>query len=103
MPGQVGYMADQQGNPRTSGPARGERRAEKKNDGPGALERVTVNLNARAARALEFVTTLTGDSKTDAISRALQVYAFFEETTSAGGAVYIKESKDAELQRVKIF
>lgn len=38
-----------------------------------ALERVTVNLTSRSARALELVTGLTGDSKTDAINRAIQV------------------------------
>ena len=37
------------------------------------------------------------------INRALQVYAFFEETTADGGALYIQESKDAPQQLVKIF
>lgn len=99
MPGSVGYMTDQQGDPKTIG----RRRPDRKGDGASALERVTVNLTVRASRALERVTELTGDTKTDAINRALQVYAFIEETTAAGGALYIKEGKDEQLQLVKIF
>jgi hypothetical protein len=71
--------------------------------GGGALERVTVNLSARAARALELIIKLTGDSKTDAINRALQVYAYVEETTAGGGSLYIQDGKDTALQRIKIF
>ncbi|MGH3282868.1 MAG: hypothetical protein ACRDNW_27585, partial [Trebonia sp.] len=71
--------------------------------GGGPLERVTVNLAPRASRALELATRLTGDSKTDTINRALQVYAFLEETTANGGALYVQEGKDAPLQLVKIF
>lgn len=107
MRGQPGYMADQGAVRRdeaaeSAGRARSERRGDRKTDAGGA-ERVTVNLSARASRALELVTKLTGDSKTDAISRALQVYAFFEETTANGGALYIQQGKDAPLQLVKIF
>jgi hypothetical protein len=106
MRGQPGYMADQEANQRdqteTSGHARSDRRTDRRSDA-GGIERVTVNLSARAARALELVTKLTGDTKTDAISRALQVYAFFEETTANGGSLYIQEGKDAPLQLVKIF
>jgi len=71
--------------------------------GGGALERVTVNLSARASRALELIIKLTGDSKTDAINRALQVYAYVEETTAGGGSLYIQDGKDTALQRIKIF
>lgn len=70
--------------------------------GGGPLERVTVNLVARASRALQRLIDLTGDSKTDAINRALQVYAFFEEIEANGGDVYVRESKDSDLQRVKM-
>lgn len=106
MRGRPGYMADQEADQRdqteTSGRARSDRRTDRRSDVSG-IERVTVNLSARAARALEMVTNLTGDTKTDAISRALQVYAFFEETAANGGSLYIQEGKDAPLQLVKIF
>jgi hypothetical protein len=71
--------------------------------GGGPLERVTVNLIGRASRALQRVVDLTGDSKTDALNRAIQVYAYLEEIESNGGDIYIRESKDAELQLVKMF
>lgn len=72
-----------------------------RNDGP--LERVTVNLTARASRALELATDLTGDTKTDTINRALQIYAFLEEVTQHGGAIYVREEKEADLERLRIF
>jgi hypothetical protein len=69
----------------------------------GPLERVTVNLTARASRALDQAAQITGDTKTDTINRALQVYAYLEEITQNGGAIYIKESPDSEPQLIKIF
>jgi hypothetical protein len=71
------------------------------NNGP--LERVTVNLVARASRALQLASDLTGDTKTDSINRAIQVYAYLEEISSRGGDVYVRESKDSELQLLKMF
>lgn len=76
---------------------------ERGHGGNGPLERVTVNLVARASRALQKVVDLTGDNKTDAINRAVQVYAYLEEIEAAGGDVYIRPSKDAELQLLKMF
>lgn len=58
--------------------------------GGGGLERVTVNLIPRASRALEQAVELTGDSKTDAINRALQVYAYLEQVWADGGAILAK-------------
>lgn len=69
----------------------------------GPLERVTVNLTARSSRALEVATELTGDTKTDTINRALQIYAFLEQILARGGSIYTRESADAELERIKIF
>jgi hypothetical protein len=67
------------------------------------LERVTVNLNARSSRALDVAAELTGDTKTDIINRALQIYAYLEQVATRGGAVYTRESEDAELEKLKIF
>jgi hypothetical protein len=77
--------------------------AERGHGGGGPLERVTVNLVARASRALQRAVDITGDSKTDAINRAIQIYAFLEEIEATGGAVYVRESKDSELQLLKMF
>lgn len=80
-----------------------ERSPEERGHGGGGLERVTVNLMARASRALQQAVEITGYSKTDTINRALQVYAYLEEIDAKGGEVYIRESKDSELQLVKMF
>jgi hypothetical protein len=69
----------------------------------GPLERVTVNLTARSSRALELATEITGDTKTDTINRALQIYAFMEQIIASGGSVYVREGPDSELERVKVF
>ncbi|WP_254126283.1 hypothetical protein [Amycolatopsis sp. CA-230715] len=68
---------------------------ENKGGGGGGLERVTVNLAPRASRALEKATGLTGDSKTDTINRALQVYAYLEEVWSNGGQVLTRKNVDS--------
>ncbi|HUC22602.1 MAG TPA: hypothetical protein VMA73_07840 [Streptosporangiaceae bacterium] len=73
------------------------------NGSNGPLERITVNLTGRASRALELATRLTGDSKTDTVNRALQVYAYMEQITADGGSVYVREGADAELERLKVF
>jgi hypothetical protein len=70
---------------------------------PSALERVTVNLTPRSAKALDDVVQLTQDTKTDVINRALQVYAFLETIIHDGGAVYIREAESADLERLKFF
>ena len=46
---------------------------------------------------------LTGDTKTDSINRALQVYAYLEEVSANGGDIYVRETKDSELQLLKMF
>jgi hypothetical protein len=71
--------------------------------GHNPLERVTVNLIARASQALQNASDLTGDSKTDTINRAIQVYAYLEEVISRGGAIYVRESEDSELLLLKMF
>jgi len=66
------------------------------------MERVTVNLTAKAAEALREATELTGDSKTDTINRALQVYAFIQRALQGEGALYTRASNDAPMERVHI-
>lgn len=66
----------------------------------GPLERVTVNLTMRSSQALEEVTVESGDTKTDVINRALQVYAFLERIRKNGGTFHVRETADAELERI---
>lgn len=69
----------------------------------GPLERVTVNLTARSSQALEEATALSGDTKTDIINRALQIYAFLERVSAGGGSVHVRRTEDAEPERIMIF
>ena len=68
-----------------------------------SLERLGVNLTPRSVRALEESIEISGDSKTDVVNRALQVYDFLMKTVSADGAVYIRSTEGAELERVRFF
>jgi hypothetical protein len=82
-----------------------ERETEAASSGGGRsqLERVTVNLTPRASRALERAVEITGDTKTDTINRALQVYAYLESIMQADGSVYVRPGPDAEQERLRIF
>jgi hypothetical protein len=75
---------------------------QRKREGGSPLERVTVNLIARASDALRRLSDRTGDSRTDNINRAIQIYEYLDDITSRGGAIYVRESKDSELQLVKM-
>ncbi|MGI8336072.1 hypothetical protein ACRYCC_39535 [Actinomadura scrupuli] len=65
------------------------------------MERVTVNLTARASEALRESVEVSGDTKTDTINRALLVYAFLQGVMREGGAVYTKSGDTGELERVR--
>jgi hypothetical protein len=59
-------------------------------DGPADLTRLTVNLTPRARAALGAVETLTGDSRTDVVNRALQVYALLCDVGQHDGAYRVE-------------
>jgi hypothetical protein len=80
-----------------------EKDAGRSNGSNGPLERVTVNLTGRSSRALEAATDLSGDTKTDIINRALQIYAFLENVRAQGGSIHVRESAGGELSRIEIF
>jgi len=61
--------------------------------------RLTVNLIPRADKALQLAVQLTGDSKTDTVNRALQVYAYLEYVISRGSEVLIRE-RDGSTGRI---
>ena len=43
---------------------------------------------------------LSGNSKTDTVNRALQVYAYLEFITSKGGSLYVREEAGGDLMQV---
>lgn len=64
------------------------------------LRRITVNLTPRACTALELAVKLTGDSKTDTLNRAIQVYAYIMNVTQNGGDLYLRDKGQDELERL---
>ena len=67
------------------------------------MEKVTVNLTKRSVEALDKLVESTGETKTDAINKALQVYAFIQEQFDNGGALYVKDAGSDEAERLRIF
>src|SRR6266550_1358877 len=93
------------GGRRDSGPPEpsGRHDAGRRSGGRGsALEKVTVNLTSRSAEALEKTVAGTGDSKTDVINKAVQLYAFVQDHIDAGGLFYIRDPDSTEVERLRI-
>ncbi|GHC78186.1 hypothetical protein GCM10007079_15900 [Nocardiopsis terrae] len=65
--------------------------------------RVTVNLTARSTKALEEAVATTGDTQTDVINRALQVYAYLESVMAQGDRVYVENAERQERERLRFF
>lgn len=68
----------------------------------GQLVRLTVNLTPRSSEALEKASKESGDSKTDTVNRALQVYAVIQEMCKRGGGSIRVIHPDGEVERVHI-
>ena len=64
------------------------------------FHKVTVNLIPKAWDAANATATLLGLSRTDVINRALQAYAFFEETRAGGSEVFVR-SGDGSMTQVR--
>jgi hypothetical protein len=60
--------------------------------------KLTVNLLARVMERLEEVCGLTGESRTDAINRAIQLYAIYHETVRDGGTFVIRARDGRERE-----
>lgn len=63
------------------------------------LHKVTVNLTERSWGALERAATVTQDTKTDVINRALLVYALIHDLGEQdGGQLFIRNTNGTEVQ-----
>jgi hypothetical protein len=71
--------------------------------GGRGLERITVNLTPRSASALELAAELCGDTRTDTINRAIQIYAYLEQVIRDGGSIHVRAHDATEPERLKIF
>lgn len=70
--------------------------------GDSGLTRVTVNLTPRSITALERTSRATGDTKTDTINRALQVYALVQELADRGGGSIKVVHEDGAVERIHL-
>ena len=59
-----------------------------------------MNLTARSSRALKEAAQLTGDTKTDTINKALQLWYHLRHLAGTGGAVYFRAAEGGDLERV---
>lgn len=53
----------------------------------GSVTKLSVNMTARAMTSLEQAAALTGDSRTDTVNRAMQVYAAIVALAEGGGGI----------------
>ncbi|MBV9025554.1 MAG: hypothetical protein JO362_17580 [Streptomycetaceae bacterium] len=62
--------------------------------------RITINFAPKAATALDQAVKLTGDTKSDTINRALQIYVYLEKVVQDGGTLYTRPADGDELERI---
>lgn len=67
------------------------------------MEQITVNLTPRSQQALAEAVERSGDSETDTVNRALQIYNYLDELWRNDGAVYVRQQAGAELERLRVF
>lgn len=65
--------------------------------------RVTVNLSARGTDALRSIVNLTGDSKTEAINKALQAYALIQQAQDQGGGCWLQDTAEAKPVQTRFY
>jgi hypothetical protein len=70
--------------------------------GHGPFERITVNLTGKSSQALDDAVEVTGDTKTDTINKALQLWSHLQTLIDRGGAVYFREP-NGDLERIRFF
>jgi len=52
---------------------------------------------------MEEAVAATGDTQTDVINRALQVYAYLESVMAEGDRVYVENAESQERERLRFF
>lgn len=64
------------------------------------LTKVSANIVPRAMAALELASELTGDSRTDVINRAIQVYAYLAKQDKEGKLIFLENPSTGSKDRV---
>jgi hypothetical protein len=72
-------------------------------DRPKAGLRVTVNLSPLATAALNDLVELTGDSKTEAINKALQAYAEIQKRQHRGGGAWLQDDANSRPTQTRFY
>jgi hypothetical protein len=67
---------------------------------PPALQKLTVNLVARAVASLEEIANATGATKTDVVNRAIHFYAYTIREKDAGKRLLIQDPETGEIQQI---
>jgi hypothetical protein len=67
------------------------------------VDKATFNMTPRTSAALQRLMERTGDSKTDALNRSVQINDFLEFIWRNGGQVYVREGASGELQLLRVF
>lgn len=65
--------------------------------------RITLNLSDRAHGSLTEIQRRTGDSITEAVSKALQAYALIQRAQDSGGKAWLQDTPSAERVQVKFY
>lgn len=65
--------------------------------------KVTVNLSQKTYEALERAASITGDTKTDVINKAVQLYSEVREAQNNGGGVWLQASEGTDPVKVRLF
>jgi hypothetical protein len=58
--------------------------------GKQELTRLSVNLTPKAHAAMKLAARLTGDTQTNTVNRAVQVYAYFENLKAEGADILVR-------------
>jgi hypothetical protein len=66
------------------------------------MSRIIVNLTDKSDLALENLAMFEGGSKTDAVNRAIQVYAFLVGEIMSGKNLQLMDSSDGTVEMVHI-
>jgi hypothetical protein len=65
------------------------------------LTKLTVNLTPKAAAALDNAASITGDSKTDTVNRALQFYEWLEMEKATGRQILCRDPSTGDVEVIK--
>jgi hypothetical protein len=81
-----------------AGPHQGTEKQSKRQQ--SELTKVSANFVPRAMAALDLASEITGDSRTDVLNRAVQVYAYFAKMTEEGNLIFAENPVTGAKDRV---